>query len=65
MKIKKDATHNLEDLQSAILKNVLLDPKRIVAPICVLEPYKLNSKIICNKLTKGCSLPSKQISVKP
>jgi hypothetical protein len=40
MKIKGlYATHNLEDLQSAILKNVLLDPNRIVAPMCVLEPY--------------------------
>ena len=31
-------THNLADLQSATLKNVLLDPRRIVPPICVLEP---------------------------
>jgi hypothetical protein len=45
-------THNFADLHSLVWKYVLLDPRRMVPPICVFEPYIKQFKQIINREIK-------------
>lgn len=42
-------TYNFADLHSLVWKYVLLDPRRMVPPICVFDPYSKKSKQIKSK----------------
>lgn len=44
-----DNAYNFEDLHSLVWKYVLLDPRRMVPPICVFDPCSKQSKQIKNK----------------